>query len=245
LLVLGAALQGLAAIKAEATEPAPAPARPGIIFLVDGIGGLDVLYLSAHLSLPLAGVRHEIRDFVWTHGKGQYLKDLQDIRHVLQKAEVLANEIRQAREREPERPIYLIARSAGTGLALLAAEHLPPGTLERIILLSAAVSPDYDLRAALRATRGEVVSFYSRHDQLILNWGTRQFGTVDRVYGPSAGLRGFVKPPNLAEEERALYARLVQIPWNPRMLLVGNVGTHSGTVVPGFLGKEVAPWLRQ
>jgi hypothetical protein len=229
----------------QASERPSRAARPGIVFIVDGIGGFDVLRLSAQLTLPLVGVHHELRDFVWTHGKGQLLKDLQDTRYLVGKANELAALIRWARVENPERPIYLMARSAGTGLALRAAEQLPPGTLERIILLSAAISPTYDLRGALRATRGEIVSFYSGHDQLILNWGTRQFGTVDRVYGPSAGLRGFVAPRNLDGPEHALYHRLVQVPWNPRMLLEGNAGTHSGTILPGFLGKEVAPWLRQ
>jgi hypothetical protein len=219
--------------------------RPGILYVVDGIGGFDVLNLSAQVSLPLAGVHHEIRDFGWTHGKGHLLKDLQDTRYLMAKAEELADRIRLARFREPDRPIYIIARSAGTGLAVLAAEQLPPATLERIILLSAALSPTYDLRGALRATRGQIVSFYSWNDQLVLNWGTRQFGTVDRVFGPSAGLRGFTRPHDLDGEGRELYDRLIQVPWNPRMLLMGNAGTHSGTILPGFLGKEVAPWLRQ
>jgi hypothetical protein len=231
-----------------ATWPHPpdrgAPAHRGLVIIVDGIGGFDMLRLSAQLSLPLAGVAHEIRDFLWQHGKGRLLKDLQDTRYLLHKADELAEEIRWARTHDPERPIYLISRSAGTGLALLAAEQLPAGTLERIILLAAAVSPEYDLRGALRATRGEIVCFYSSHDQLVLNWGTRHFGTVDRVYGPSAGLRGFVLPPGLAGPEKVLYERLVQIPWNARMLLTGNAGTHSGSLVPGFLVKEVAPWLR-
>jgi hypothetical protein len=243
LVVLLAVGRGAAAWPPRPIRPPKMASPPGIIFIVDGIGGFDVLRLSAQLTLPLAGVHHEIRDFTWTHGKGHLLKDLQDTRYLLAKAGELAASIRWAKAETPDRPVYVIARSAGAGLALAAAEQLPPCSLERIILLSAAVSPTYDLRPALRATRREIVSFYSGHDQLVLNWGTRQFGTVDRVYGPSAGLRGFRKPPDLGSEGRALYDRLVQIPWNPLMLLVGNAGTHSGTILPGFLGKEVAPWL--
>jgi pimeloyl-ACP methyl ester carboxylesterase len=224
--------------------PAEPPAKRGVVFVVGGIGGLDILGMSAQWALPRAGVCHEVREFIWTHGWGQLFKDLQDNRHLQHKAAELAELILKLKVRDPARPVYLVGKSGGTGLVLAAAERVPPGTLERIVLLSAAVSPDYDLRCALRATRGEIVSFYSKHDQFILNWGTRQFGTVDRVYGPSAGLHGFKLPEGLPDEDKALYERLVQIPWNPRMILEGHAGTHAGTSFPGFLGKEVAPWLK-
>jgi hypothetical protein len=191
-----------------------------------------------------AGVRHDVREFVWTHGWGHFIKDLQDSQHLHRKAEELAERLRRLKAENPDRPLFLLAKSGGSGLALRAAEMLPANTLERIILLSAAVSPSYDLRRALVATRQEIVSFHSQYDQLMLNLGTRQFGTVDRVYGPSAGLHGFVAPTELDAADWALYQRLVQVPWNSRMLLQGHNGMHSGTSLPTFLAAEVAPWLR-
>jgi pimeloyl-ACP methyl ester carboxylesterase len=214
------------------------------VFVVGGVGGFDVVGKAAQWALPRAGVRHEIRDFVWTHGWGQLLKDLQDTRHLLHKADQLAAAVLQVKAQDPEQPVYLVGKSGGTALVLAAAERLPPQTLERIILLSAAVSPAFDLTPALRATRWEIVSFYSRYDQLILGWGTRQFGTADRFYGPSAGLHGFVLPSDLSEADRACYQRLVQIPWNPAMMLYGHPGLHVGTSMPAFLAKNVAPWLK-
>jgi pimeloyl-ACP methyl ester carboxylesterase len=199
---------------------------------------------SARLVLPLAGVEHDICDFVWTHGWGQVFRDLQDTPHLTCKADELAALIVQYREQEPDRPVYLLAKSGGAGLALLAAGQLPPGTLERIVLLSAAVSPGYDLRPALRATRGEIVSFYSCLDRVILGAGTRIFGTVDRVYSPGAGMCGFEPPPDLDDEGAALYRRVVQIHWKPSMLLQGYAGMHSGNSYPLFLLGQVAPWLR-
>jgi pimeloyl-ACP methyl ester carboxylesterase len=227
---------------APSAEPCASP--PGVIFVVGGVGGWDTLPRSARLVLPRAGVPHEVRDFVWTHGVGQVLKDLQDHRYLHQKARDLADEIRLVQLREPQRPIFLIAKSGGTGLALQAAEMLPPACLERVILLSAAVSPSYDLRPALRATRQEIVSFYSPLDQFILNWGTRQFGTVDRIYGPAAGLKGFEIPDDLCAEDQALYQRLVQVPWNPRMAVYGHMGGHVANSFPCFVAIELVPWLR-
>ena len=116
--------------------------------------------------------------------------------------------------------------------------------VERIILLSPAVAPRYDLRPALWATRHEIVSFNSSYDRFILGWGTSRFGTIDRFYGPSAGLKNFIVPASLNESDRALYGRLVQIRWNPRLILEGHTGGHLGTSMPIFLEKEVAPWLK-
>jgi hypothetical protein len=123
-------------------------------------------------------------------------------------------------------------------------ELLPPQTLERIILLSAAVSPSYDLKPALRATRQEIVSFNSELDWFVLGWGTWQFGTADRFYCSSAGKCGFVRPPENDTEGRELYRRLVEIRWTPNMLLRGNNGGHIGSVMPTFLATDVAPWLK-
>src|SRR5262249_27658437 len=153
-----------------------------------GVGGIDPLGTAAKWALRQSGVPHEVRDFVWTHGTGSLLKDLQDTQHLMCKADDLAIEVRKIKAEEPWRPVYLIGHSGGAGLVLATAERLPPDTLERVILLSAAVSPSYDLRPALLATKREIVSFHSHLDRFWLDWGTSQFGTIDRVYGPSAGL---------------------------------------------------------
>lgn len=239
---IGALLLVLASVAALAAQNRDV--APGMIIVVGGVGGMDFLGGAAQIAFPRAGVKHEIREFVWTHGWGHWLRDLQDSDHLMKKAAELARVVRQVKIEDPERPVFLVAKSGGTGLVLAAAALLPPQSLERIVLLSAAVSPQYDLCGALRATRQEIVSFHSPYDQFILNLGTRQFGTIDRVYGPSAGLYGFREPAHLDETGRALYRRLVQIPWQPRMLLEGHPGNHAGTSFPSFLAVEVAPWVR-
>src|SRR5262249_23252659 len=107
---------------------------PGVVFIVGGVGGLGFGGSSAPKGPPKAGVRHEIREFVWTHGWGQIFKDLQDTPHLLSKAEELAAEVRQVKAQNPEQPVYLVGKSGGTALVLAAAERLPPQTVERIIL---------------------------------------------------------------------------------------------------------------
>lgn len=217
---------------------------PGTVFVVGGVGGLDPIQACAPWALPRAGVLHHIEVFTWTHGKCRLLRDLQDVRHVLAQADHLAAVVRERQAREPGRPIYLLSHSAGAGLVLAAAERLPPASVERIILLSAAVSPNYDLRPALRATRRELVSFNSTYDRLCLDWCTSVFGTIDRVYGPAAGLDGFRTPPDLDDEGRGLYERLVQVPWHLEMIRQCTDGSHHGPCMPIFLAHLVAPWLK-
>jgi pimeloyl-ACP methyl ester carboxylesterase len=224
----------------HATEPPPV----GTIFVVGGVGGLDPIQACAPWTLPRAGVPHRIEVFEWTHGKCRLLRDLQDTRYLLEQADRLAAAVRATQIREPGRPIYLLGHSAGAGVVLAAAERLPSASLERIVILSAAVSPAFDLRGALRATRRELVSFNSTYDRLCLDWFTSVFGTVDRVYGPAAGLDGFRMPPDLDGEGRQLYERLVQVPWHLAMLWQGTDGSHHGPCMPIFLTRLVAPWLR-
>jgi pimeloyl-ACP methyl ester carboxylesterase len=249
-VLLGVAIAGLGQSVCSG-GPVPGKKEPsasgkrGLIILVNGVGGkIDLFANAAEWALPHAGVKHEIQEFDWGHGYGKIFKDLQDTRHCLLKARELAAYISAVKTTNPTRPIYLVAKSGGSGLVLAAAEQLPPLTLERIVLLSAAVSPNYDLRPALWATRREIVSFNSSYDRFILGWGTSRFGTIDRFYGPSAGLKNFIIPPGMNDADRALYARLVQIQWNPRQILEGHAGGHLGSSMPIFLEKEVAPWLR-
>jgi hypothetical protein len=218
---------------------------PGLVIVVEGIGGLDMIGKSADYSVKHTGLPHEVYHFHWTHGTGKFLKDLQDTQHILKKADELAAFIKDYRARHPKRPIYIVAKSAGTGLVLFTLQNLPPETVERVILLSAAVAPNYDLRPALRATRRELVSFHSRNDRYILSWGTSHFGTVDRYYGQGAGLNGFVMPDGLSEADRQLYLRLIQVPFSSRMLReFVSTGTHHSTSMPWFVSSEVVPWLR-
>lgn len=237
------ALLAVTLVSASWPDAPPPPATgPGVIFVVDGIGGMDLLAGVAARHWPAAGVTHEIRPFRWSHGTCHYLHDLQDPENVLWKARKLAARVREVKAEAPGRPVYLVGRSGGAGVVLAAAAQLPSETLERIVLLSPAVSPDCDLTPAFRATRSEIVCFSSCNDQFILNWGTSLFGTVDRVYGPSAGLHGFNLPAD--DEGRDLYRRLVHVPWHCGMIRDGHPGLHSTALSARFQKRHVAPWLR-
>ena len=119
-------------------------------------------------------------------------------------------------------------------------------TVERVVLLAPALSPDYDLSAALRAVRREIVVFWSPFDLIILGAGTRVFGTIDRVKTVGAGLVGFRVPAGNTGRLRPAFVNTtssVRFAGSPRMAASGHLGGHMGPDSPFFLRKYVVPLL--
>ena len=136
----------------------------------------------------------------------------------------------------------LVGYSGGGGLAILIAEALPKDThLRNVVLAQAAISPDYDLSAALSHVDGRIINLYCPSDFLILGVGTSVFGTIDRSYTESAGKVGF-------DVERAVpdaqsRDKLIQIRWSADMLSTGHLGNHAAIVLREWNRKYVAPFL--
>jgi hypothetical protein len=87
-----------------------------------------------------------------------------------------------------------------------------------------------------------MVAFNSRFDGAL--HATRLFGTADRVYCTSAGLKGFARPEHLDGEAKRCYERLIQIPWTFDRLLELQGCWHISSTLPVFLARRVAPWLQ-
>jgi len=150
-------------------------------------------------------------------------------------AQRVAQMILNYQELHPDRPVYLVGHSGGGGMAVFAAEALPPDRhVEGLVLLAASISKGYDLDKALSRCRRGVVNYYSKADVALLVVGTSLFGNVDGVRGPAAGAAGFSKTP----------ARLYQVEWKPSMLAAGNDGGHFGATAPSFVARHVANWVR-
>jgi pimeloyl-ACP methyl ester carboxylesterase len=226
--------------QASAVDAAEPDSKP-VVYLVGGIGRLILLGPSARFALPRAGVDYELRVYPWQHTKGGELRDLLDKPYLLLKSADLANEIRALRESQANRPVYLIGHSAGCAVVVYAAELLPAQSVQRIILLSPALSPTYDLTRALRATKREMVVFNSYLDPTL--HCTRLFGTADGVYCVAAGVHGFKRPRYLDDEGQRCYERLVQIPWTCKRLLELQGPWHNSPTLPPYLHRQVAPWL--
>jgi len=239
----------------ESTAPDPATSgieaadrrRCGLVLVADGIGGFDLCGTALRYVLAAEGLNYAIHVFPWGHGFGRWFADLTNVSNRDLKAALLADQVRQFRDCQPDEPVFLIAKSGGSGVVVKALEQLEEQTVERAIFLAPALSPGYDLTTALRAVTREMVVFWSPLDLFMLGAGTRIFGTADRVRTASAGLVGFRVPPPLAVSgsyPAGQYAKLRQVRWAPRMAASGYLGGHLGPDSPVFLKNYVVPLLR-
>jgi hypothetical protein len=222
---------------------APLCGTRGIVFVVEGAGGnpnapRSIAAATDQLQLPL-----RVLSFHWTHGQCGGLADVVDAGYARCQGRLLAEEVCRYRSAYPGVPIYLVAFSAGNYVALVAAEYLPPETLERIILLAPSVSAGYDLRPALACARQGVDAFISRRDRFYLGLGTTVIGTSDRKHQAAAGRVGFC-PPVLLPGEGWLAGRLRQHAWDQSVAWTGNDGGHAGSLQPEYLKAYVLPLLR-
>jgi pimeloyl-ACP methyl ester carboxylesterase len=215
----------------------------GIIFAVDGAGGflatskaVTQVVAEDHLSMEVVPVE-------WSHGYGRFVADQVCWTYTQECGCKLAQEITAYHQSFPQAKIFLIAHSAGSGVAITAAEALPPDSIDRIVLLSPSVSSDYDLRPALRAAREGVDVFYSRRDVAQLGVGIALLGTVDRCWGCAAAGRVGFQPQVQCPEDSVLYGKLRQHPWDPALAWTGNRGGHEGSRQPDFLRAFVLPLL--
>ena len=122
----------------------------------------------------------------------------------------------------------------------MVAESLSPNLkLDRLILIAAALSPDYDLSPAVSRCNKGLVSFYSKRDWWTLGMGTSLFGTIDRKYTASAGQLGF-----RSSKGKVIKSDLItQIPWRPDWLKLGHDGGHVGWLKQAWSREILAPQI--
>jgi pimeloyl-ACP methyl ester carboxylesterase len=172
------------------------------------------------------------------------LADHLDYCHIQEEGQRLAERLCALKQQCPGRPVYIVSHSAGCAVVLSAVEQLPPGSVDRIVLLAPAVSATYDLRPALASSVQGVDVFYSSRDWATLGIAIALLGTADRECGPAAGRIGFY-PVLAGPGDECLFARLRQYPWEPYMAHIGNRGGHYGTYQPAFLRAYLLPLLTQ
>lgn len=223
--------------------PPPESDETALVLVVDGVGGLDLCSLGLAYAVARAGLKHRVQPLAWGHGFGRWYRDLTNVENHARQSALLADLVRSYRAQHPDRPVFLVGKSGGTGVVVRALELLPDETVEAAVLLAPAISPSYDLSRALAALRRELHVFWSPLDVFILDAGTRLFGTIDRVRSPAAGRSSFRMPPGLGPEAAAQYGKLRQVRWSPRMAPTGYLGGHVGTDSPAFLGRYVVPIL--
>ena len=216
-----------------------------LVLIADGVGGFDLTSFGLRHVVGQMGGPQLVRAVTWGHGWGRWHADLSNVANQRAGSKAVADAVLAWREKYPDRPAFLVGKSGGTGIVVGALEILPEGSVEAAVLLSAAISPTYDLTRALRAVVREVAVFWSPFDLVILGAGTWLFGTVDRVHSVAAGLVGFQVPADLDADGQTQYRKLRQIRWSTDLVASGNLGGHAGTDNPAFLRKYVVPLLRK
>ncbi|GAB4147468.1 MAG: hypothetical protein Tsb009_20660 [Planctomycetaceae bacterium] len=217
--------------------------QQGYVAVLPGIEGASLFNSNVAAGLLDAENEMAVEVHDWTTGFfPAFLVHLQHHSRNREQAEILAEKIIAYQDEHPGRPVYLIGHSGGAGMAILTLEALPADRqVDGVILLAGAISRDYDLSGALSKTRRGIWNFYSPGDWFLLMAGTTLFGTIDRVYAPSAGALGFRIPDNLDEAAARQYAKLHEVPYRFNMMRSGNLGGHFGPTTRRFARDYLAP----
>jgi hypothetical protein len=218
------------------------PARRLVaVFAADGAGNFRVASMMLRQIVEEDQLPLEVYAFEWSHGYARILSDQMAFSHACDKGKQLAEQVLAYHARYPTIPIYLYSHSAGCAVAAKALEALPPGVVERAILLAPALSANYDVVPLLERVNRGLHVFYSRQDWCYLGVCTYMVGTADRHFGCCSGRVGF--RPDPAHLDPALAAKLFQHPWQPEDRALGNNGGHYGGYQPPYLRAYVIPLL--
>lgn len=245
LLVATAGCADPQGMTASPTQPGGDP-QYGAVYYLDGAGGGRLMNWEGGLKKGLkeAGYKGQLSMFPWETGLGVVVDQDTAVRYKRQKADEVAAEIVRFHQAHPASQIHLIGLSAGTAVAVFAAEALPPNVkLDNIILFGASISNDYNLTKALRHVRSHLYNFTSE-DDAVLGFLVPISGTADRTDAPAAGLDGFVMPPDANAHTRALYlTKVVRIAWRAKYEKDGDYGGHTNAVNAPFVRDYVAPLI--
>jgi hypothetical protein len=232
------ALCGCAAMSQEVHN---APANPrGVVFVADGSGNLRGTYDSLAKAVAEDGLPLCVERVDWSYGTCRILSDLHGRSHQLAKGQELAAQVCAYRKTHPGQRVCLVGHSSGAAIVLAAAESLPPGSVDRIVLLAPAVSPSYDLRPALACSCEGIDSFYSHRDGI--SYLLAAAGTADGAWCCSAGRGGFEMVSHCPADD-VLYRKLRQHPWQRDFAGLGNHGGHFGWTSCECLRTCVEPLL--
>lgn len=207
-------------------------AANGIVFYSPGAGNVDFTDGGIRAGLEQAGFKGEVATFVWT----ALFNPLLDQRLTLNarlRARQLAGMVEDYIDRYPDRPVYMIGLSAGTGVTLWALENLGEKyKVDNVILLGSSLWHRYDAREALRHVKGKIYNYYSSND-VVLAGPMKIFGSIDGVFGDDgAGAVGLHSP--------GAGNRIVNIGWRPEFSRYGYNGGHTDCAAPEFVRRYVA-----
>jgi pimeloyl-ACP methyl ester carboxylesterase len=212
----------------------------GCVLILPGIEGNRWQLSGMQRGLRAAGIDQAIDIIPWgTPPLISSLPNLINIDKNRERAKKIAERIVTLRRDRPDAPITLIGFSGGGGLAVLTLEVLPDGvTVDRTILIAAAISSRYDVRRLLPRCGDGLVNIYSRLDPVV-GAGTLLMGTIDRRHSVSAGHCGFVDHDDVILES----PYLTQIGWTTAWLKHRHLGGHIGYLTTAWAREVLAPLI--
>ena len=221
----------------------PLSATPSaMVFAADGAGNFLISSTRLRQVVNENAVPMRVVTFGWSHGYARIFADQSDMANIHCQGLRLAEEVRQFHQENPTAPIYLVGHSAGCMVVLSAVENLPPGIVERCLLLSPSHTNCYDLRPALANVKKGIHVFYSHGDRFYLNVAMSMMGRTSPGCSQASGRTGYrvcLQTP----ADLALYSKLYQRCWNPGDRPTGNCGGHFGNYEPAFIRQEMLPLL--
>jgi hypothetical protein len=243
LCVLCVLCGSLIVFSCAAAEPIPAPplTPPPVPFHLHlpGISGNRWVDRDLTQGLADGDLGADIETYDWTTadpGLGSLFAHRRNKSEAQKVAAMLADKYRA----DPRTRITVTTHSGGAAILAWALEDLPDDvSVDTVVMLAPALSPSYDLTAALRHVRHKAYALYSPYDP-VLGFGTSLLGTMDGVRTDAAGRVGFVRPPGGDETQ---YAKLVTIKYQVEWMKLGNAGDHIGWMSRPFAREIVAPLI--
>lgn len=238
------ALAGLALILSgcySLPDPSAEQLDRGLVWVFPGVDSDAARMRPVIDAYRSAGVDSAIRMHDWTRPFGLF-SNLVSLHRNRADADRIAREIAAYGRAHPGRPIDLVGYSGGAGMAVFTAEALPADVhLRHVILVQAALSPQYDLCPALERVDGRLVAFHCPRDWLILGAGTSLLGTMDRRHSAAAGKDGF--EIEQAIRDAALRERFEPQCWTSEAIREGHPGSHRAMLAYDWNRLRVAPRL--
>lgn len=238
LLLITLTVSGCAPTGATKFETAQRPT--GYLRILPGVENPFWEFWGVKRGLREAGIDQEVVLKNWGVQLFGTFPNLIRIQSNRRKAVQLAADLAAIHHDRPDEEMTILGYSGGAAIALWTVEALPPDVkVDRLILVAPAVSPHYDLSTALAHSRTGIISFYSPRDWFILGWGTRTFGTMDRVRTNAAGRYGFVD-----SEGKLLQAPgITQISWIPAWRRLDHHGGHTGYLSRAWTREVLAKYI--
>ncbi len=209
----------------------------GLVVLLNGIEGTHAFHQGTLAGLRAGGVKANIQVHDWTTGTPLlFLMHLQHDRFHEIASHEFAAKLSRYRDQHPATPISIVAHSGGTRIAARCIELLPINTVDKVIFVSSALSPQYPINQLSERVRTAVWNFRSSYlDTGLLACGTILAGTMDNRHTVSAGMVGFNQSPCVP--------KLVEVPYSLSNIEHLDFGGHYGGLTYFTARDRLAPIL--